>query len=236
MTHVTQRGSRSYLEALTFLVRRWPLDRRGRFVNYPRVPIIPNWDAFLARLDSTSEQERQVALGELRNFLRGALARSFARQFTDGDLDDLTQESLLRIHSRRDSFGHQSRFTTWATAIAVNCALSELRRRRHLHVSLEDAVARGGAALAADAEHASAERELELARLRRGISESLTERQREAVHAVLGELPLMEIARRLGTSQGAVYKLLHDARRRLKTYLEADELPNEISLELAGSA
>jgi DNA-directed RNA polymerase specialized sigma24 family protein len=49
--------------------------------------------------------------------------------------------------------------------------------------------------------------------------------------AKLGGVPLMEIARRLHTSQGAIYKLLHDARRRLKDYLEAtqrssDALPN----------
>ena len=72
----------------------------------------------------------------------------------------------------------------------------------------------------------------QLERLRRGVAEALTERQREATLAKLGGLPLMEIARRLGTSQGAVYKLLHDARRRLAIHLaevepagDAEELP-----------
>src|SRR6187431_2035750 len=150
------------------------------FANYRRVTTSLDPDTLLTRLESSSEPERQAALGELRSLLRRALARSFARQFTDGDLEDLTQESLLRIHSRRASFAYRSRFTTWATAIAVNCALSELRRRRHGQVSLEDAAARGGAALAADAERDCGERELEFARLRRGISQSLTARQREA--------------------------------------------------------
>ena len=159
--------------------------------------------------------------------MRGALARSFARQLGEGDLDDLTQESLLRIHSRLDSFQQQSRFTTWATAIAVNCALSELRRRRHRHVSLEDAAAQGHAALTREAELATDHSELELTRLRQGIAEALTERQREATLARLSGLPLMEIARRLGTSQGAVYKLLHDARLRLKRYLESAESKTE---------
>ncbi len=189
------------------------------------VPISP--EACYSGLKSSSELERNAALSELRGFLRGALARSFARQLGEGELDDLTQESLLRIHSRLDSFEQQSRFTTWATAIAVNCALSELRRRRHRHVSLEDAAAQGNAALTQEAEHASGPSELQFARLRQGIADALTERQREATLARLGGLPLMEIARRLGTTQGAVYKLLHDARLRLKRYLEASEATTE---------
>jgi RNA polymerase sigma-70 factor (ECF subfamily) len=180
-------------------------------------------DGFFAGLKSTSEVERRAAMSELRGVLRGALARSFARQLSDGDLDDLTQESLLRIHSRLDTFENQSRFSTWACAIAVNCALSELRRRRHRHLSLEDAAAQASAALVHEAEHAENQRELELARLSQGIADALTDRQRQAILAKLGGLPLMEIARRLSTSQGAVYKLLHDARMRLKRYLEAAE-------------
>jgi len=180
-------------------------------------------DAFLAGLQSVSELDRSSAVRGLRVFLRGALARSFAQQLSDSDLDDLTQECLLRVHSRLASFEHQSRFTTWATAIAVNCALSELRRRRYQHVSLEDAAAQGHTALVEDVQLAlgRSELEFELARMRQGIAEALTERQREATLARLGGLPLMEIARRLGTTQGAVYKTLHDARRRLKSYLEA---------------
>jgi RNA polymerase sigma factor (sigma-70 family) len=125
-------------------------------------------------------------------------------------------ESLLRIHQKLDTFQGQSRFTTWAATIAVNCALSELRRRRYQHVSLDDAAEQ--ADWSTGDEHAS---EAQIEALRRGIQEALTERQREAIEAALGGLPLMELARRQGVSQGAIYKLLHDARRRLKGYLEA---------------
>jgi RNA polymerase sigma-70 factor, ECF subfamily len=191
-------------------------------------------DGFFAGLKSTSEVERGVAMSELRAFLRGALARSFARQLSDGDLDDLTQESLLRSYSRLDSFQNQSRFSTWACAIAVNCALSELRRRRHQHLSLEETAAQASAALVQEAEHADAKRELDLARLGQGIADALTDRQRQAILAKLGGLPLMEIARRLSTSQGAVYKLLHDARMRLKRYLEAAEAATDERSTQAG--
>jgi RNA polymerase sigma-70 factor, ECF subfamily len=189
-------------------------------------------DLCLAGLRSTSGQKRHEALGELRLFLRKALGKSFGAKLGDGDLEDLTQESLLRVHARLETFEQQCRFTTWATAIAVNCALSELRRRRYRTVNLEDAVEEGHMALAEEAIAAQGQKELELARLRRGIAETLTERQREATLARLSGLPLMEIARRLGTTQGAVYKVLHDARLRLKTYLETTD---DGSLASAGS-
>lgn len=178
-------------------------------------------DDYVNALRAPSAAEHRAALAELRNLLRAALGRSFERQLDPGDLDDITQESLLRIHARLDSFERKSRFTTWATAIAVHCALSEVRRRRYRLVRLDDAVAEGHAALARDPEPFEASAELRLERLRSAITHSLTERQREATLAKLGGLPLMEIARRLGTSQGAVYKLLHDARQRLATHLAA---------------
>ncbi len=180
-------------------------------------------EEYVRALRATSEAEQRPALAELRGILRAALGRSFGRRLGDDDLDDLAQESMLQIHAQLDSFEQRSRFTTWAIAIAVHRALSELRRRRHLHIELDDAIAHGSAALALDPEPLDAPAELRLEQLRRGINEALTERQREATLAKLGGLPLTEIARRLGTSQGAVYKLLHDARRRLKTHLEAVE-------------
>jgi RNA polymerase sigma-70 factor, ECF subfamily len=184
-------------------------------------------DSWIAGLTTSSETERRQVVAELRGLLHGALARAFGRQLSDSDLEDLTQESILRVHQRRDSFGYQSRFTTWATTIAVNCALSELRRRRYEHVSLDDATAHASASLAEEASRSEREVEREVVLLRQGITEALTDRQREATLAKLGGLPLMEIARRLGTSQGAIYKLLHDARRRLKEYLDAARLRHD---------
>jgi RNA polymerase sigma-70 factor, ECF subfamily len=184
-------------------------------------------DCLFTRLTSPSQVERDAAISELRGFLVRAVTRSFTGRLSAGDVDDIVQESLLRVHSRLGTFAHQSRFSTWACAIAVNCAISELRRRKHHHVSLADAAAQSSAALVQEAELATGAEEIELARLRRGIAEALTERQREATLAKLGGMPLVEIARRLGTSQGAIYKLLHDARLRLKHYLDAREHTTE---------
>jgi RNA polymerase sigma-70 factor, ECF subfamily len=69
-----------------------------------------------------------------------------------------------------------------------------------------------------------------LQELRRIIDEELTDKQREAVVAVLlEEMPISEVARRMGTNQNALYKLLHDARKKLKKRMEAAGLsPQEV--------
>jgi RNA polymerase sigma-70 factor (ECF subfamily) len=158
-----------------------------------------------------------VIAGDLRDFLRRTLAKGFGQQLQGADLEDITQDALLRVHQKIETFQGQSRFTTWAATIAVNGALSELRRRRYQHVSIEDA---GERADWSHGENEDTDSEEQVELLRRGIAEALTERQREAIQAALGGLPLMELARRYDVSQGAVYKLLHDARRRLKQFLE----------------
>jgi RNA polymerase sigma-70 factor (ECF subfamily) len=57
------------------------------------------------------------------------------------------------------------------------------------------------------------------------IDEVLTDRQREAVVAVILEgMPIAEVARRMGTNQNALYKLLYDARKKLKLRMEAGGL------------
>lgn len=156
---------------------------------------------------------RAQAAADLRDFIKRTLAKGFRRQLVDADLEDVTQESLLRIHGKLDTFAGQSKFGTWATTIAVNYAVSELRRRRYQHVSLDEAAEQADWSSDADSDDAQVEL------LKRGITEALTDRQRVAIEAALGGLPLSELARREGVSQGAVYKLLHDARRRLRVYL-----------------
>lgn len=158
-------------------------------------------------------------VGELRAQLSRVLARGFGRRISVSDRDDLVQESMLRIHQRLDTFRSRSRFTTWAAAIAVNCALTELRRREHAHVSLEDAVQRGMRELGTTSDPARSMPAEPEHVLYNAIRDALTPRQREALLAELGGLPIVEIARRLGSDRGAIYKLLHDARKRLRVHL-----------------
>jgi RNA polymerase sigma-70 factor (ECF subfamily) len=69
-----------------------------------------------------------------------------------------------------------------------------------------------------------------MAVMRRVINEELTDRQRDALVAVkVKGMPLEEVARRMDSNRNAMYKLLHDARQRLKEKLLAEGIsPEEI--------
>jgi RNA polymerase sigma-70 factor, ECF subfamily len=151
----------------------------------------------------------------------------------DASVGDFAQEALIKIMSNLDSFRGESRFTTWAKKIAMNVALTELKRRRWRDVSLQDVLAgrkamgRGLADPQSTPEQ-EAFQNVALAKLRSIIDEELTEKQREAVVAmILEEMPVAEVARRMGTNQNALYKLLHDARKKLKVRMEAAGLPTQ---------
>ena len=153
----------------------------------------------------------------------------------DANIEDFAQEALIKIMSNLDSFRGESRFTTWAKKIAMNVALTELKRRRWRDVSLEDLLARRtatgrGLANPQLTPEQVAFQNMVLAKLRGIIDEELTDKQREAVVAVMLEgMPIAEVARRMGTNQNALYKLLHDARKKLKLRMEAEGLsPQEV--------
>lgn len=145
--------------------------------------------------------------------------------------DDFAQEALLKILNGLDSFRGGSRFTTWAFSVAIRVMLTELRRKRWQDVSMEDLAAPGDETLTASSDEGP-DRALEQTTATRLLDEvmrrELTERQRTAIYAVMiHEMPLEEVALRLGTNRNALYKLLHDARRRLKNALEARGLSSD---------
>ena len=153
----------------------------------------------------------------------------------EANVGDFAQEALIKITGNLDSFRGESRFTTWAQKIAMNVALTELKRRRWRDVSLQDLLARREAADPGPADPQLTPEQLTfqnmvLGELRRMVDEELTDRQREAVVAVLLEgMPVSEVAKRMGIKQNALYKLLHDARRKLKRQMEAAGLsPQEV--------
>lgn len=199
-------------------------------------------EEWLAELQGP-EQDR--ALADLRAFLVRGLGYALA-SYSDVDeamIEDFVQDALLRILGALDSFRGESRFTTWAQKIAVRVAYSELRRRRWRDVSLDDLIASYDLDFVPDmlvdpsaGPDQQATQQIFLNTLRRLIATELTDKQRQAMVAVrIHGMPLEEVARRMGTNRNALYKLLHDARQRLKRKMEAEGLSPEDILAAFGS-
>jgi len=168
------------------------------------------------------------ALEELRAYLVKALPGALRSHGPLGDafVEDVVQETLMRALAHRSEFEGRSRFTTWATTIAVRVAMTELRRRRWQDVSLEE-VLEGAAPPrslepdpAASPEQATEQRAV-LRAIEGLVENELSERQRIAILAELAGMPQEEIGRRLGITRNAVYKLGFDARKKLKQGLES---------------
>lgn len=188
--------------------------------------------------------DRDRVIADLRAVIVRGLKVTFAGSVRslDDAAEDLAQDALIRVLGNLDSFRGESRFTTWAQRIAVRVAYTELRRRRWRDVSLQEVVERheGGRQPDALADRGPSP-EQETARkmmaetLRGFVVEELTERQRGAMVAVMFEgMPLEEAARRMRTNRNALYKLLHDARKKLKRRIEAEGLSAKEMLEALG--
>ena len=141
------------------------------------------------------------------------------------DLGDLAEQSagdaLVAVLAKLDTFRGESRFTTWVYKFALYEAAVKLRKRawQGREVPLEpdtwQMLAAAGESPAGAAEGAEL-----LAAIREAIEKVLTPRQREVLLALtVGEVPIDVLADRLDTTRGALYKMLHDARRKLRAHL-----------------
>ncbi|MGH7432317.1 MAG: RNA polymerase sigma factor [Candidatus Methylomirabilales bacterium] len=188
--------------------------------------------------------EQEQALRDLRGrvlrailaYLAGPHVSQATRSQEDARqlAEECAQEALLAILGKLGTFRGESQFTTWTFAVAVRLLLGKLRRRKWREVSLEDS--RIGEELPAwpiaSAKSADPERALqqqETWRILRGIIEKdLTQRQRSVLVAhVLQGMPLDLVADWLGTNRDNVYKILHDARKKLKRSLIEQGLTQE---------
>ena len=183
-------------------------------------------DEWVAALTGVATADHRRAVEDLARYLRGALVRVLRSRGSvdEDDLSDFTQETLLRITERIHTFRGDSRFTTWATAIATRVAFTEMRRRsvrrkgQAVLDRLFDEAQRSGACETLPADENLARRQL-LQALEHAIATRLTERQRIAITAELRGIPTIAIAERLDTNQNALYKLVHDARKKLRAAL-----------------
>jgi RNA polymerase sigma-70 factor (ECF subfamily) len=194
-------------------------------------------EAWLSDLRSSGEA-RETALEDLRSIVQKGLPYALSRWLSPDEpqfsslVEEVTQETLLRVLDQLDSFEGRSQFTTWVHKIAVRIALTELRRKRWRDASLDELTENEDIppppGLLADPQagpETSAERADMIVRVRRIIDEELTERQRQAL-LLLGvqDMPMEDAARKLKTNRNALYKLLHDARLRLKNRLSMEDI------------
>lgn len=194
-------------------------------------------DQWISDLRADGEA-REAALADLHAIILRGLPFALSRWLSptspqfDALTEEVAQETLLRVLDQLHTFEGRSQFTTWVHKIAIRIALTELRRKRWQDLSLDEIV---------DSEDTptppriledsritpeeSAERADMLEHIRRVIDEELTERQRRALIMLsLQGMPMEEAARKLKTNRNALYKLLHDARLRLKQRLRSEGL------------
>ena len=181
---------------------------------------------------------REAALADLRAIVEKGLPYALSRWLSPSDplfqplIEEVTQETLLRVLDQLHTFEGRSLFTTWVHKIAVRIALTELRRKRWRDASLDELTDNEDVppppGLLADSQagpETSAERADMLVHVRRILDEELTPKQRQAL-LLLGVqgMPMEQAASRMKTNRNALYKLLHDARLRLKRRMALEDL------------
>jgi RNA polymerase sigma-70 factor, ECF subfamily len=177
--------------------------------------------------------ERDDAIADLHDLLLRAARfeigrRRAALSYVRGEeLDDLAvqaaDDALVALLGKLDSYRGASRFTTWAYKFALLEAGVKLRRRawqgREVVLEPESWPSFEDESASVEQSHESAEL---LAALQRAVREALTPHQREVFTALaLNEVPIDVLSERMDTTRGALYKTLHDARRRLRAELSA---------------
>jgi RNA polymerase sigma-70 factor (ECF subfamily) len=194
-----------------------------------RVAPDPDSRAWLRRLGSTG-RTRDGAITDLHEFLvraarhEGERRRPSLPRHVAADLDELAQQAAgdaaVVVLRKLESYRGESRFTTWAFKFAIFEMSAALRREawRDRPIVFDDAAwERMAERGAAQPQQVAEFREL-VDEIRRFVASELTPRQREVFAAVVvEEVPMDVLAERLGTSRGAIYKMLHDARAKLRT-------------------
>jgi RNA polymerase sigma-70 factor (ECF subfamily) len=198
-------------------------------------------EEWLADLE-TDGAEKEAALADLRAVILHGLPYALSNYLSPDNpqfnslTEEVAQDTLLRVMDHLHTFEGRSRFTTWVQKIAVRIALTELRRRRWRDFSLDSLVEENEEGVSfpslmidpgPNPDTLTQQSDM-LQRVSRLINEELTEKQRQAMVATTIEgVPLEEVARRMNMNRNALYKLLHDARLRLKKRLANEDLTTE---------
>ena len=190
---------------------------------------------------TASGATQEAAIADLRDLLLRAALYFFSRNLNDfekhnGDeilqrAEDCAQDALIAVLNHLPDFRGDSKFTTWAYKFAINIALMAARRERWKGVSLDELVSSSEShffewILQDKVDGAAPEESALQSEVRRIIQDvikhDLTDKQRHVLTMmVFNEVPLDEVVRHLGSNRNAVYKMLHDARRKIKSSLQA---------------
>jgi RNA polymerase sigma-70 factor (ECF subfamily) len=174
---------------------------------------------------------KDQAIEDLRRLLKRGLIYALASRIKtdlEHQVEDFVQDAILRILDKLDTFRGESKFTTWAQKVAVRVAFTEMRRKRWKDVSIEDLLPEDSGDFtplvlsdpSPNPERRATQKSL-LKMIDQILSEDLTERQRTALLAIMhGGMPLEEVAKRMDTNRNALYKLLHDARKQMRSRLQ----------------
>lgn len=182
--------------------------------------------------------EQEDALADLRVIIIRSLPYGLSNYLSpsspkfDNLVEETAQETLLRVVDYLHTFEGRSQFSTWVLKIAVRIALTELRRRRWKNISLEDLTSNEDEDVTerllpdkSIGPQEMAEQSDLMVYLERIISEELTDYQKKAIKLVgMMEVPMDQAAELLNSNRNAVYKLMHDARLRLKHRMARDGL------------
>jgi RNA polymerase sigma-70 factor, ECF subfamily len=202
----------------------------------------PDSREWLAALRTTGDA-REGAVKRLHELLLRAARFEVARRrptlphLRGNELDDIALEAaddaLVSVLAKLDDFRGASRFTTWVYKFALLEAAAKLRKRawQGRELPLEPESWDSFAAPGQSPEDEAALSEL-LAVLQTAIATVLTPHQRRVLVALaLNGVPIDVLADRLRTTRGALYKTLHDARRKLRRYLDETGLSLDHWLE-----
>jgi RNA polymerase sigma-70 factor (ECF subfamily) len=189
---------------------------------------------------NASSAVQEAAIADLRDLLLRAALYFFSRNLSDfGGLsrdeilrraEDCAQDALIAVMSHLSDFRGDSQFTTWAYKFAINIALMSARHERWKGVSLDELAASdkndlGEWMMQDKSEGIAPEQSAVQAEIREIIRDviehDLTENQRRVLFMmVFNEVPMDAVVQHLGTNRNAIYKMLHDARRKLKSSLQ----------------
>ncbi len=185
-----------------------------------------------------TEPVNEHAVAQLRDILIRGLKPAL-HKYVDRELDqfveDVAQDALLKILGKIDSFRGESKLITWAMKIAVREGLTELRLKRYEDISINDPEADNDSREMSSNFTSNEPQPDRLAHesqlmeiMMRIINEELTEKQKMAIQGIMiDDLPPEVVTEQIGINRNALYKLVYDARLKLKNRFEQEGFDTE---------